>query len=65
MKNDQSKIENAIALRTTSWKEIYEFLKLNDRTAEITRKTNETDIYIKLNLDGTGKSQISTRDFIF
>jgi len=60
LKNDQSKIENAIALRTISWKAIYEFLKLNDRTAEITRKTNETDIYIKLNLDGTGKSQIST-----
>jgi len=60
LKNDKSKIENAIVLRTKSWKEIYEFLKLNDRTAEITRKTNETDIYIKLNLDGTGKSQIAT-----
>ena len=58
LKNDTSKIEDSIALKTTDWKEIYEFLKLNDRTAEITRKTNETDIYIKLNLDGTGKSQI-------
>ena len=29
-------------------KHIYEFLKLEDRVAEITRKTNEMDIYIKL-----------------
>lgn len=60
LKSDKSKIEDAIVLRTSSWKEIYEFLKLKDRSAEITRKTNETDIYIKLNLDGTGKSRIST-----
>lgn len=30
------------------------------RTAEIIRKTKETDIQIKLNIDGTGKSEIST-----
>ena len=30
------------------------------RTAEITRKTAETDIMLTLNLDGTGKSQIKT-----
>lgn len=30
------------------------------RTAEINRKTNETDIKLKLNLDGTGKSKIDT-----
>jgi len=60
LENDTSKIEDTIALRSTSWKEIYQFLKLKDRSAEITRKTNETDINIKLNLDGTGKSKIST-----
>ncbi|MCF8714186.1 bifunctional histidinol-phosphatase/imidazoleglycerol-phosphate dehydratase HisB [Joostella atrarenae] len=49
-----------IALETASWKEIYDFLKLDNRVAEITRKTNETDIFIKLNLDGTGKSDIAT-----
>ena len=31
------------------------------RTAEITRKTVETDIMLTLNLDGTGKSQIKTQ----
>ncbi len=30
------------------------------RTAEIKRKTAETDIYIKLNLDGSGKSEIDS-----
>ena len=30
------------------------------RIAEIKRKTGETDIYIKLNLDGTGKSEINS-----
>jgi imidazoleglycerol-phosphate dehydratase len=30
------------------------------RTAEISRKTNETDIQIKLDIDGTGKHEIST-----
>ena len=30
------------------------------RTAEINRKTNETDIKLKLNLDGTGRSEIAT-----
>ena len=30
------------------------------RTSEITRKTAETDISLKINLDGTGKSEIDT-----
>ena len=60
VENDKSEVEKHIALKTKSWKEIYEFLKLQDRTASIERKTNETDIKIELNLDGTGKSEIST-----
>lgn len=31
-----------------------------ERISEITRKTSETDIVLKLNLDGTGKSDIKT-----
>ena len=57
---DLSEVEKVIELRTENWKEIYEYLKMGSRTAEIRRKTNETDIQIKVNLEGTGKSKIST-----
>jgi len=56
----KSELNSLIALETNDWQKIYEFLKLNDRVAEISRKTNETDIQIKINLDGTGKSKITT-----
>ena len=57
---EREEINKSIKLETESWKEIYEFLSGRNRTAEIARKTHETDIFIKLNLDGTGKSDIST-----
>jgi len=52
--------ESVVALETSDWKTIYEFLKLGDRVGEHRRKTNETDIYIRLNLDGKGKADIHT-----
>jgi len=55
-----SELEEAIALKTLNWKDIYEFLRLQERVAAIERKTNETDISIQVNLDGTGKSDIAT-----
>lgn len=51
---------SCVALETTDWKKIYEYLKLSTRSGEHRRKTNETDIYIALNLDGTGKAEIET-----
>ncbi|MDN3203534.1 bifunctional histidinol-phosphatase/imidazoleglycerol-phosphate dehydratase HisB [Algoriphagus sediminis] len=48
------------SLQTTDWDEIYEFLKYPPRRAEIKRTTSETDISVSLNLDGKGKSNIST-----
>ncbi len=56
----REELDAYIGLETNDWKKIYEYLKLQDRVAEITRKTNETDIYIKVNLDGTGNSDITT-----
>jgi imidazoleglycerol-phosphate dehydratase/histidinol-phosphatase len=47
-------------LSTKDWDEIYNFLKMPPRQAEVKRTTSETDIYIKLNLDGSGKCDIST-----
>ncbi|WP_422861268.1 bifunctional histidinol-phosphatase/imidazoleglycerol-phosphate dehydratase HisB [Flagellimonas sp. W118] len=56
----RSELDDFIALENNDWEKIYEFLKLESRVSEISRKTNETDIKIKLNLDGTGKSDIDT-----
>ena len=47
-------------LVTSSWQEIYQYLRLPDRKAEVNRTTKETDIRIALNLDGSGKTDIST-----
>ena len=56
----RNELDDVIGLESNDWEEIYKFLKLKNRTAEITRDTNETKIYISLNLDGTGKSEITT-----
>jgi imidazoleglycerol-phosphate dehydratase / histidinol-phosphatase len=48
------------ALSAKDWDEIYSFLKMPHRQAEVKRTTSETDIYIKLNLDGNGNCDIST-----
>jgi len=49
-----------VALITTSWADIYSFLKAQPRKTILTRTTNETNITVGLNLDGSGKSAIST-----
>lgn len=56
----REELDEYIAIETNDWEKIYEFLKIKDRTAAVTRKTNETDIAIKLNLDGNGESEINT-----
>ena len=48
------------ALTTSSWEEIYNYLRLPDRVASITRNTNETKIQVDLNLDGKGDMHIQT-----
>jgi imidazoleglycerol-phosphate dehydratase/histidinol-phosphatase len=59
--NEQVEVDAAVvALETKDWADIYAFLKLGSRTASHHRQTSETDIAIELNLDGTGKSSIST-----
>ena len=56
----REELNDVIVLENNDWEKIYEFLKLDDRMAEINRKTNETDIHIRLNLDGTGVGLIDT-----
>ncbi|HMP99127.1 MAG TPA: bifunctional histidinol-phosphatase/imidazoleglycerol-phosphate dehydratase HisB [Cyclobacteriaceae bacterium] len=53
-------LEAYCTLSTTSWKEIYNLLAQNQRIAEVKRTTKETDISIKIKLDGQGKANIHT-----
>ena len=60
IKDARAELEKVIALETTAWKDIYEFLKSGLRKVLHERNTNETKISIDLNIDGSGKSEIST-----
>lgn len=51
---------NDADLVTTSWKEIYLFLRALNRSAVVHRKTKETDVLVEISLDGSGKNHIST-----
>lgn len=52
--------QSTIVLETTEWSMIYSFLKLGLRQVRHERNTNETQISVELNMDGTGKAAIST-----
>lgn len=56
----ENELQKITVLQTSSWQHIYEFLRLPARTAEVVRKTAETEITIRLNVDGSGKSDINT-----
>lgn len=47
-------------LITSDWDRISEFLFAGERMTEIHRVTKETDVYIRLNLDGKGDTHIAT-----
>ncbi len=47
-------------LTTTDWNKIYQYLKAQPRIGKAQRKTLETDIFVEVNLDGSGKSSIDT-----
>ena len=60
-----------VVLETQDWREVYDFLlqqqsehiaqkQASKRVATVHRKTNETDISVMLNLDGTGKARLHT-----
>lgn len=51
--------ENAV-IYTKNWRDIYHFLKGQERKATVKRITKETNIKVAINLDGNGKSLINT-----
>lgn len=45
---------------TDSWDDVFELLFAGTRTAEVIRSTKETDIVVKVDLDGSKKVEVST-----
>jgi imidazoleglycerol-phosphate dehydratase / histidinol-phosphatase len=58
--NTVDELQHTIAIETTEWSKIYEYLKLGLRRVVHERNTNETKISIDLNVDGSGKASIKT-----
>ena len=55
-----TELEKTCALATTDWDRVAEFLFAGERIAEVRRTTKETDIHVRVNLDGNGTCDIST-----
>lgn len=53
-------LEAYCALITDDWNRIWTFLRTGERTAEISRKTRETDVTVRIDLDGGQPSRIDT-----
>ena len=60
IKDEITSLKPVIALETTEWKQVYQFLKAGLREVAHQRNTNETRISVSVNLDGSGKSDIQT-----
>ena len=53
-------LDGTIVLKTKSWEFIYRQLLMKDRAISFERNTKETEVYIEINLDGTGDSKVQT-----
>lgn len=56
----QAGLSGICALISPKWDDVTAFLFAGERQAKVVRKTHETDILVELNLDGNGKTDIST-----
>lgn len=57
---EKNALSSVCTLITPDWEKIYAFLASKERKAIVSRKTNETDIFVEVDLDGSGKTEIST-----
>ncbi|HEX6226647.1 MAG TPA: bifunctional histidinol-phosphatase/imidazoleglycerol-phosphate dehydratase HisB [Chryseolinea sp.] len=59
-KLEEGGLKEYCSLITTGWDKIYNFLAAPERNASVVRTTKETDIKIDVDLNGQGRSTIST-----
>ncbi len=60
VKDSVEELRKIVVVESTQWKDIYDYLKRENRTIKHSRKTSETEINIEINLDGSGKASITT-----
>ena len=53
-------LNETIVFKTKKWNQIYKYLLTKSRSSVYERKTNETNISIEINIDGSGESDINT-----
>ncbi len=58
--SERKDLQDVCMLATTDWDKITEILFAKERRAIVQRTTKETDIYVEINVDGGGKTDIST-----
>ncbi|RYY98048.1 MAG: bifunctional histidinol-phosphatase/imidazoleglycerol-phosphate dehydratase HisB [Chitinophagaceae bacterium] len=58
--DEAAALQEVTALATTDWKDIYEFLRRQERSASHVRRTSETKIEIRIDLEGSGRADIHT-----
>ena len=57
---EEAGLSDCTSLVTDDWGRIADFLRGGARTATVERRTAETDIKVSIDLDGTGRADIST-----
>lgn len=55
-----NELDGVCQLATNDWLEIFAFLRAGSRKAQVVRNTQETQISIQIDLDGTGNAKVST-----
>ncbi len=57
---EEKGFEDVCVLLSPRWSDVARFLFSVERSATVERKTSETDIFVSIDLDGNGKTDIST-----
>lgn len=57
---EETGLKTTCIFYSSDWDKVTEFLFAGERRALVQRTTKETDIFVEINLDGKGKTEIST-----